>query len=284
MTPYLFLAPALVPGAVFYLLPIALSLALSFTNWNMLSSPDWVGWRNYAFLLSADPTFRQTLVNTFVFAIGSAAIGVPTALAVAWAIAASHGRAFWRIAYWLPMVTNVVAIAYAWRFVLDPTYGLLNRLLALFGLGGPEWLDSPATAMATVIAIAVWAGLGHNILLFASALEGIDESLYEAARLDYATQWQILCHITLPLLRPALLFASVTGLINGLGTFALILVLTGGGPEGSTNVTALYMYQMAFEHLRMGRASAAAFILFALVLALTLLQMLVLRRGGIDAD
>ena len=279
-----FLAPALIPGFLFYLLPIGVSLALSFTDWNLLSDPHWVGTRNYIFLLTTDPNFQRTLVNTFVFAVGSAVIGVPLALAVAWALQASHGRAFWRVLYWLPMVTNVVAIAYAWRFVLDPTYGLLNRLLDAFGLPGPDWLGRPETAMATVIAIAIWASLGHNILLFSAGLEGIDETLYEAARLDSARPWQILRHIALPLLRPTVLFASVTSLISGLGTFALILVLTEGGPEGATNVTALYLYQMAFEHLRMGRASAAAFVLFALVLLLTLVQLRVLRQGGIDAD
>ncbi|MFT8243157.1 carbohydrate ABC transporter permease [Roseomonas sp. BN140053] len=281
--PYLFLAPALVPGVLFYLLPVGVSLILSFTDWNLLSAPRWVGWRNYTYLLSIDPTFYRTLLNTFVFAIGGAVVGIPLALLVAWAISLSRGKAYWRVIFWLPMVTNVVAVAYAWRFVLDPSYGLLNRLLELVGLGGPEWLGSPTTAMISVVAVSVWMGLGHNILLFAAGLESIDESLYEAARLDGAGPWRILRHVTLPLLRPTLLFASVTGLISGLGTFALILLLTAGGPEGSTNVSALYIYQMAFEHLRMGRASAAALILFVLVLLLTLLQVRVLRRGGLDA-
>lgn len=281
--PYLFVAPAVLAGTLFYLAPIGASLWLSLTNWNALSAPRWVGLDNYAYLLGRDPLFWGTLANTFVFALGSAALGIPLALLIAWAMVRSRGRAFWRSVYWLPMVTNVVAVAYAWRFVLDPAYGLLNRLLGLLGLGGPEWLDSPATAMLSVIVVAVWAGLGHNILLFAAGLEGIDESLYEAARLDGAGPWRLLRHVALPLLRPTLLFVTISSLIAGLGTFALILALTGGGPEGSTNVTALYIYQTAFEHLRMGRASAAAVVLFALVLLLALAQLRLFREGGVDA-
>jgi len=284
LTPWLFLAPALLPGVAFFLLPGLIALVLSFTSWNLLSPPRWVGLANYAYLLGTDPVFYRTLLNTFVFAIGTALLGVPLALGIAWAIAASHGKAFWRVIYWLPMVTNAVAIAYAWQFVLDPADGILNRLLGLLGLGGPDWLGSPATAMLSVVAIATWASLGHNILLFSAGLEEIDERLYEAAEIDGAGPWRMLWSITLPMLRPTLLFTSVTSLISGLGSFALILLLTNGGPEGSTNVTALYFYQMAFEHLRMGRASAAALVLFALILVLTLIQLRLLREGGVDAD
>lgn len=281
--PYLFLVPALLPGAVFYLLPVAISLGLSFTDRVMLTSPRWVGLGNYTYLLTTDPQFWDTLLHTLVLAVGATVIGVPLALLIAWGIGTGRGKSTWRTLYWLPMVTNVVAVAYAWRFVLDPVNGLANRLLGLLGLAGPEWLASPDTAMASVIAIVVWAGLGHNVLLLSAGLEEVDESLYEAARLDGAGPWQVLTHVTLPLLRPALLFACITTLIGGLGSFALILVLTGGGPAGSTNVTALYIYQAAFEHLRLGRASAAAVLLFGVIMLLTLLQMRLFRRGGVDA-
>jgi multiple sugar transport system permease protein len=268
---------------VFYLLPMMISIGLSFTDWNPLGTPRWIGWANYTFLLSMDPIFYRTILNTFVFAVGSAVLGIPIALGIAWAIAGARGKSFWRVVYWLPMVTNAVAIAYTWRFVLDPADGILNRLLGLVGLNGPEWLESPATAMLSVIAIATWASLGHNILLFTAGLEEIDDKIYEAAQIDGAGPLRVFWSITLPMLRPTLLFTSITGLISGLGSFALTLLLTAGGPEGSTNVTALYFYQMAFEHLRMGRASAAAMVLFVLILVLTSIQLRLLRRGGIDA-
>lgn len=283
VTPYLFLAPALLPGAVFYLLPVVVSAGLSFTDWTMLSPPRWVGFGNYTYLLTIDPQFWGTVLHTLVLALGATVTGVPLALLIAWGIGTGRGKSAWRALYWLPMVTNVVAVAYAWRFVLDPADGLANRLLGHLGLGGPEWLASPDTAMASVIAIIVWAGLGQNVLLFSAGLEDVDETLYEAARLDGAGSWRVLIHVTLPMLRPATLFASVTTLIGGLGSFALVLVMTGGGPEGSTNVTALYMYQMAFEHLRLGRASAAAVLLFAIIMLLTLLQLKLFRQGGVDA-
>lgn len=248
----------------------------------MLSPPHWVGLTNYAYLLTIDPQFWGTVLHTLILALGATVIGVPLALLIAWAIGNRRGKSVWRALYWLPMVTNVVAVAYAWRFVLNPADGLVNRLLGYLGLGGPEWLASPDTAMASLIVIVVWAGIGHNVLLLSAGLEDVDETLYEAARLDGAGPWKVLIHITLPMLRPALLFASITTLIGGLGSFALVLVLTGGGPEGSTNVTALYIYQTAFEHLRLGRASTAAVLLFVVIMLLTLLQLRLFREGGVD--
>lgn len=142
ITPYLFLAPALLPGAVFYLLPVTVSASLSFTDWTMLSPPHWVGLTNYAYLLTIDPQFWGTVLHTLILALSATVIGVPLALLIAWAIGNRRGKSVWRALYWLPMVTNVVAVAYAWRFVLNPADGLVNRLLGYLGLGGPEWLAS----------------------------------------------------------------------------------------------------------------------------------------------
>jgi multiple sugar transport system permease protein len=281
--PWLFLAPALAGGVLFYAVPAAISLALSFTDWNPLTVPRWSGLRNYRYLLTQDPLFPASVLDTVVFALGGALLGIPVALLLALLIERSRHPGFWRVIYWLPAVTSVVAIADTWRIVLDPSYGLLNRLLGALGLGGPAWLASPGTAMASVVAITIWAGLGHNILLFSAGLAGIDGSIAEAARLDGANAWQVFRHVTLPLLRPTLLFVAVTGLIAGMGSFALILALTGGGPERSTEVTALYMYQTAFEALRMGRAAAIAVILVLLVLAMAWLQARLLRSGDDDA-
>ncbi|MFC3124399.1 carbohydrate ABC transporter permease [Pseudoroseomonas globiformis] len=282
LTPWLFLAPALLPGAIFYLLPVLVSVLLSLAEWDALTPPRWVGWSNYAYLLGVDPLFQRTLGNTFIFAVGSAALGVPLALAIAWAMQGARLQPFWRVVHWLPMVTNAVAIAYAWRFVLDPADGILNHLLGIAGLEGPEWLGSPATAMLSVVLVAGWTSLGQNILLFSIGLGQVDSRLWDAARLDGAGPLRMFWSITLPMLRPTLLFTTITSLINGLGSFALILLLTGGGPAGSTDVTALYFYRMAFEHLRMGRASAAATVLFLLIMVLTLIQLRLLRRGGLD--
>ena len=284
LAPYLFLAPALLFAAVFLLAPLGFSLYLTFTRWNPLSEPKWVGLQNYRYLLN-DETFHQSLVNTFVFGIGTVGLGVPLALVLAFAFMQVRGKGFWRSVYWLPMVTNIVAVAYLWQFILDPTYGLINRGLNLFGLPGPQWLQDPAAAMWAVVFVAVWVLLGQNMVLFSAGLEGIDETFYEAARIDGAAIPQVFWFVTLPLLRPTLLFVTTTTFIAAMGTFALTLtlVMTEGGPRGATNVTALYMYRTAFEDLRMGRASAMAFVLFVLVFLVTLVQLRVFRRGGLEA-
>lgn len=275
--PWLFLAPVLLAGAVFYAGPIALSLGLSFTNADMLSPPRFVGLDNYITLLGRDPRFLRSLANTFVFAFGAALLGIPVALLVAQAIMTGRFKPFWRSLFWLPMVTNVVAVAYAWDIMLAPAYGVVNRLLAAIGIGGPEWLTDPAWAMTAIVVVTAWSSLGHAVLLFSAGLEEIDEHLYEAARLDGAGIWDLFFSITVPLLRPTLLFVVVTTLIAGFGSFVLILVMTGGGPQQATDVTALYMYQMAFESLRIGRASAVAWLLGAVLLAVSLLVLRLLR-------
>lgn len=279
--PWLLLSPALALGAIFYAAPVAFSLCASLTDWNALGSSHWRGLGNYGFLLTADPLFVRSLLNTFALALGSAVIGIPAALLLALGVTAGRRRSGWRTIFWLPAITNVVAVAYAWQAVLNPTYGIVNRLLGAAGIAGPNWLTQPATAMLSVATVMAWMTLGHNMLLFSTGLEAIDPSVIEAARSDGANGRQILWHVTLPLLKPTTLFVLVSTLISGMGSFALVLVMTEGGPDGSTMVTALYMYRMAFESLRMGRASAIAIILTAATLLLSLLQ---LRFFGRDPE
>lgn len=280
--PYVFLAPVLVFFVVFFVLPIGFSLYLTLTRWNGLSLPRFVGLENYSFIFG-DAGFRRSLLNTLVYAGGTVFLGIPLALLVAFTFTQSRLRALWRSIYWLPMITNTVAIAYLWVFILDGRYGLFNRLLGVFGIVGPNWLTDPAFAMWAVIIVTIWTSLGSNMLIFSAGLEGIDGSYSEAAQVDGAGLWQSFWHVTLPLLRPTLLFVTVTSFISAMGAFGLILALTNGGPAGSTSVAAFYMYQTAFEDLRLGRASAAAFVLFVIIAALTAVQLRFFRRGGIEA-
>ena len=280
--PYLFLSPALIFGAIFFLLPLGLALYLTFTNFQAFAPHHAVGLLNYKYLLTRDPLFLQTMRNTAVFAVGALGIGIPVSLLVAYTISKSKHRAFWRSIYWLPMATNVVAVAFAWKFMLDGATGLVNRVLDLFHLPGPGWLVDPKFAMFSVILVFVWMTLGSNMLLLSAGMEGIDESAYEAARIDGANTWQIFTRVAIPLLKPTLLFVMTTDLIICLSSFPLMLVLTEGGPAQSTTVTALYMYQMAFANLRLGRASAAAFILFLLIFAVTMAQLRLFRRGAME--
>jgi multiple sugar transport system permease protein len=229
-----------------------------------------------------DGFFLTSVWNTLVFAAGSVIVGVPLALIAAALISQSRYQSVWRTIYWLPMITNIVAVAYIWRYILNDTSGLLNRTLDVFGLGGPDWLTSPSTAMLSVIMVASWMSIGQNVLVFLSGLTEIDESYYEAARLDGANPLQLFWHVTIPLLRPTIVFVLITSLINALSAFVLMLILTEGGPARSTTVTGLYLYDMAFTDLRLGRASAAAYILFALIFVISLIQLRLLRRGGVE--
>ena len=285
VAPWVFLAPVLIFGVIFFILPLIYAFYISLTRWDTLSPPRLVGVENYRYLLTTDPVFWQTFWNTMYFAATSIAIGVPLAMVLAYAFTRSRGQTLWRSIYWLPMITNVVAVAYIWKFVLDDRYGMVNRALGLFGLGAPGWLTNPSLALTSVVLIFVWMQLGHNMLLFSAGLANIDESYYEAGRLDGATERQLFLQITVPLLMPTTLFVMITNFISGLSYFALMLALTdgNGGPMRSTTVTGLYMYQMAFADLRMGRASAVAYILFAVILVITLIQLRAFRRGGVEA-
>ena len=276
--PYWFLAPLFAFTAIFLALPLGFSVWLAFTRWNPLSEPRWVGTGNFEYLLTRDDTFWATLGNTFVFAFAIVAIGVPLALALAFLFHRARGRSVWRAIYYLPQITSFVAIAYLWQFVLDDRYGLANRLLGLLGFRGFDWLTDSTMAMVSVIMVMVWYDLGRSMVVFSAAIEGVPKDLYEAAELDGAGPWLQFSRITVPLIRPAVVFVTITSFIGGMGTFALILAMTNGGPRGSTEVTALYLYQMAFQDLRMGRASAGALILFAIIAVLTVLQFRLLRE------
>ena len=283
VAPYVFIAPVLAFGLVLFIVPLAFSAYVSLTEWDSTGSPRWVGLANYEHLLGNDPFLLASLLNTFYFAFGMIALSVPSALILAYVISRSRFSGVWRSIFWLPMITNLVAVAYIWKFVLADTSGLLNRALNLLGLPGPNWLTAPSLSMLSVIIVAVWVSFGHNILLFATGLNEIDESYYEAARIDGADPLKLFWYVTVPLLRPTIVFVLITNFITALSSFALMLVLTEGGPARSTTVTGLYMYEMAFSDLRLGRASATAYILFAIILLISLIQLRVLRRGGVNA-
>lgn len=281
--PYLFMAPVILFGVLMFLGPLTFAAYISLTDWDGVSSPNWVGLDNYAYLIGRDRFFFTSIWNTLYFAAGSVIIGVPAALIAAAMISQSRYQSFWRTVYWLPMITNIVAVAYIWWYILNDTSGLLNRTLDLFGLPGPNWLTNPSISMFSVIMVASWMSVGQNILVFLSGLGEIDESYYEAAKLDGAGPLELFWHVTIPLLRPTILFVLITSLISALSSFVLMMILADGGPARSTTVTGLYMYNMAFTDLRLGRASAAAYILFGIILVISLVQLRLLRRGGVEA-
>lgn len=285
VAPWVLLAPTIAFALVFFLIPLGFSTWISLTKWDSLTAPKFVGLENYRYVLTVDPVFWKTFWNTLYFAFGSIVVGVPLAVILAYAFTRARGQVLWRSIYWLPMVTNVVAVAYIWWFILDDRWGLINRTLGLLGLGAPGWLTNPGLALTTVTLIFVWMQLGQNMLLFSAGLADIDETFYEAARLDGASERRIFLDITLPLLTPTTLFVLITNFIAGLSYFALMLAISDGtgGPMRSTTVTGLYMYQVAFADLRIGRATAMAYVLAAVILIITLIQLRLFRRGGVEA-
>jgi len=277
VTGWSFAAPFTVLFVVFALLPVVASLVMSFTDLRAtdLRHPfavNFVGIDNYTRLFS-DAQFRRAAVNTAVFVV----IGVP--LTVVAALAAANAlnsglirlRGLFRVGFYLPVVTSIVAIAVVWRFLLDPGAGLVNDVLARVGIDGPNWLGDTRTSLASIIVMAVWRNFGALMVIFLAALQGIPVDLYEAATLDGAGRWQQFRRITLPLMRPALLFGAVITGIGFLQLFEEPLVMTQGGPLSSTLSVSYHIYNQ-FGFGNYGYASAAAYVLFVARVALSALQ------------
>jgi multiple sugar transport system permease protein len=278
-----FALPFVIVFTLFLAGPILASLVLSFTDFGLrdLRNPlgtDFVGLQNYQALLE-DPKFRKAIVNTAYFVI----VGVPLTLLLGLgaALALDRGirrfRTVFRVGYYLPVVTSIVAIAVVWRFVLNPDQGLVNLLLAQAGIDGPSWLAEPALAMPSIIAMAAWRNLGFAMIVFIAGLQTIPAQLYEAASIDGAGRWQAFRHVTLPLLRPTILFLVVVTTIGYLQLFEEPFVMTEGGPLDQTLSISMYMYQQGFEFFNQGYAAAIAWILFILVAIVAVVQFRLLR-------
>ena len=281
---WLFLAPALLLISVFFLLPVAASLLLSFTDFDIyavgsMDNARFVGLRNYAQLLRT-PLFWTALKNTFYFVLVGGPVTVAVSLGAALLVNAKLVRlkSLFRTIYFAPFVTTLVAVAVVWRYLYHPEYGLINYALTTAGLPRVDWLGNPHWAMPAIILLAVWKNFGYNMLIFIAGLQAIPEELYEAAHLDGAGPLRRFIHITVPMLGPTLLFVALVTMIGYFQLFAEPYVMTQGGPLKSTTTIVLLMYEQGFRWWRMGYAAALAFVLLVLVLAGTAVQ-LALRRG-----
>ncbi|MGW2640163.1 carbohydrate ABC transporter permease [Streptomyces sp. NPDC001348] len=282
---YLFLAPTLLFFAVFLFLPLGFALLLSMSHWTGfdLGDIDPVGLDNFTGLFADGSTFLvPVLTNTLLFALGTVALALSGSLLVATCIDKLRFQGLWRTLYFLPIVTTVVAVGNVWKFMYEPG-GLVNGALNTLGFDSVAFLQDPDTALPSVVVVQAWASVGTAILVLTAGLKSVPGAYYEAAALDGAGPVTVFWRITLPLLRPSLLFVCVTQFLTGLQSFALITVMTKGGPGDATDVAALEMYRQAFAHGDWGTASAAAFVLFVVVLAVTLAQLWVFRRKGEDA-
>jgi multiple sugar transport system permease protein len=286
---YAFLSPGLALFLIFTVLPVFAALYLSFCRYDVIHPPVWLGLKNYARLwqdLANHGVFYLSLRNTLQYAVGTIPLGMALALALALLLNAGlKGMGIYRTTYYLPVVTSMVAVAMVWMWIYDPSYGLLNYLLdkVSFGHIKPQtWLANPGQAMPAIIVMSVWKGLGYNMVIYLAGLQGIPEHLYEAALMDGANAWQRFWRITWPLLKPTTAFILVVSVIGASQVFAQVYVMTNGGPNNATTTIVHQIFQNAFSYLKMGYASAMAFVLFALILLLSLITLRLTRAGEVE--
>ena len=274
---YIFISPWLAGFLVFTLGPMIASLVLSLTEYKITTPPVFLGLANYVKLLGSDPKFWHSLGVTVRFA----AVAIPLNLVFGFALAFLLNQkvpflAFWRTVYYLPSIIAGVAVAILWSLIFNPRYGILNWFLGLAGIHGPGWLSSPDWAIPALIIMSLWS-VGGGMIIYLSGLQSIPTALYEAAQLDGANGWQQLFRITIPLMSPVIFYNLVIGIIGTFQYFTEVYVLTAsaetglGGPAEATLFYNVYLYSNAFRYLDMGYASAMAWILFIIVLVLTLL-------------
>jgi multiple sugar transport system permease protein len=278
--------PALGTLLVFFFLPIGAAFLMSFTDFDIyslgsVSRTQFIFLKNYQQLVS-DPLFWKALLNTFYFVF----VGVPLTIIVSLLAAIVinskllHFKNFFRLAFFMPVVTTLVAIAVVWRYLYHPRFGAINYLLSYVGIDPIDWLGDPLWAMPALIILAVWKNFGYNMMIFLAGLQAIPDYLYEAARLDGANWWKQHRYVTLPQLTPISFFVTVITVIGYFQLFAEPYVMTQGGPLNSTLSIVLYLYQQGFRWWRMGYATSIAFVLFIIVLVFTVAQLVIRKRQG----
>jgi multiple sugar transport system permease protein len=274
----LFLAPSAIPLTAFVLVPMAASAWISLHQWNLLTPMRWVGLGNYRRLLGDSDT-RAALLHTLYFIVGYLPIVYFLGLVLAVGLnRAFRGRSALRSVYFLPVVTSWVVVALTWKWLLSPANGLVNHVLSLVGIHGPGWWASPSWAIPSVIIASVWKDAGFVMVILLAGLQNVPEDLLDAARLDGANAWQSFWRVTFPLLSPSTYFVVVISLINGFQVFDQIYVMTGGGPAGASRPLVQEIYDLTFRYGDVGGASALSWMLFALILFVTLVQNRLQRR------
>jgi multiple sugar transport system permease protein len=275
---YLLIAPVMIGFSVFFLIALGTSLYLSLTQWDMLTSPVFSGLDNYRAVLR-DDEFRTALLNTVAITVPHIVLRLVCALALAMALNSNiRFRAFYRILFFLPVLTIPVAIGTIWKWLYDPAFGPINGFLRRFGLPEPEWLSNPRTAVAAVVIVLLWSGVGFDMIIYLSGLQAIPREYHEAASLDGAGSWQRFRDVTLPLLSPTIFFLSVIGIIYSLQVFDLVYVMTRIDQTNNLPTVVYYIYEEGFRNFRMGYAITVAWVLLAIILVFTLIQFRLQRR------
>jgi multiple sugar transport system permease protein len=274
----LFLLPALTGFTIFVLIPVIAAFAIAFFKWDLISSPQFVGLSNFA-RLPTDRVFVAALWNTAYYTIGVVVLSVSLGLLCAVLVTGTvRALGVARVLLVLPYVTVTVAMAIVWRWIYHPDLGLMNAFLGFFGIDGPNWLGSRSWAMPALIIMGVWKSFGYNMILFIAGLQAVPANLHEAARIDGASRQQRFWFITFPLLSPIMFFVTIISIISSFEVFDAALVMTGGGPGIATTTLVLHIYNTGFEAFDFGYASAIALALFAVIFAITMVQLFLQRK------
>jgi multiple sugar transport system permease protein len=284
---YLFLLPSLAGFVIFTAIPVLASLALSFVRWNLLNPPAFAGLNNYAEILSRDPIFGQAFWNTIYFTVTIVPLQLAAGLAVALALnRALRGLAIYRLIYFMPVVTSVVAAALVFQWMFNRDFGIISAVFWKLGewtglpIAPPDWLNSTVWAKPTIVALTVWKNMGFTMVIYLAGLQAVPQELYDAAEVDGAGGWQSFRNITLPLVSPTTFFLLVIQMIGAFQLFSEPFVMTRGqgGPAHATKTLVFYIWESAFRYSQMGKASAIAWVLFAFIFVCTLAQNYLQRR------
>lgn len=271
----LFVSPMLIGVSIFVMLPIIATFTLSFANWSFitpLSELKWVGFENFSRLFQ-DKAFLKSLLNNTIFILT-----VPTCMIISLLLAIIIDRnvflkGYFKVAFFMPYISSIVAIAVVWQVLFHPSAGPINQALISLGIENPpKWIADPNFALFSLMLIQVWVSIGFNMIIYLAGLQNIPKDLYEAAEIDGANAWVMFRYITLPMISPTSFFLFITGIIATFKVFDLIAVLTKGGPLNSTSMIVWNLYETAFVNLKIGPASAMAVVLFGVVFTITLIQ------------
>jgi len=276
---YAFITPNFLAFVLFVAGPVIAGLALSFTSWDLLSPPVFVGLKNYNNAFFVDPLFWLALKNTLYYSLLTVPLGIVVSLALALAMNQPlRGIRFYRTSYFIPVVCSSVAVALVWKWFYNTEFGVLNWILSWFHVPAQGWLTSSGWAMPAIALTVIWKGMGYNMVIFLAGLQDVPQHLHEAAAIDGAGSWARFRYVTLPMLAPHLFFVLVISVIGSFQAFDMVYVMTGGGPGNATQVYNYYIWQNAFQFFKMGYASALAYVLFALICGITLIQVRYLGR------
>ena len=282
---YLFLLPSLIGFAIFVLVPILGAFALSFFRWNLLTPPEFAGVNNYVQLISQDAVFRKVLGNTLFYAV--TIVPIQLVLGLLFAVALNQGirgLEIYRLIYFMPVVTNIVAVAIVFQWLLNRDFGIANAWVwqlaesTGWNIAPPDWLNSSVWAKPAVVLLTVWKNVGFTMVIYLAGLQAVPDSLYDAAKVDGASSWQRFRYVTIPMVSPTTFFLLVIQMIGAFQLFSEPFVLTRGGPAQATLSIVYYIYQNAFEFGRMGKATAIAWLLFAIIFLFTVIQVRLQRR------